>query len=844
MNGFFGGTNVPNVDWLISPSFDLTATTFPILSFYSRTAFNGQPLELKVSTDYVSGDPANATWADVNGKFPNLASNVWTLSSGINLSAFKGSNVHFAFVYTSTADDGARWTLDDISLDNSATPPPPSLTVAATDLNFSYAAAGTSADRTVTFTGNDLVEDVTLAATGSFQLSKDGNSFSNAITYTVSEANNIATQVFLRFSPAANGQDYAGTLTISTSDLTSEVNLKGTSIDPATTLEVVNWNIEWFGSTEFGPTNEAQQEQNIKKILINTGADIYGLTEVVDEAKLKSVVDAMPGYSYIISNFGSHTNTSLNPVSALAEAQKLAFVYKTSVFSNISSQALLSAGINSPADLTNPAYNYWSSGRFPYMMTADVTLNCVTKKVRFVLVHAKANTNPTATSYARRKNGADSLNYLLDSLYSDDNIVVLGDFNDDLDKSITAGFTTTSWSAFVDDVADYESLTLPLSLAGKKSTVSYNDMIDHVVVSTEMEQFYMPATATVLSDVTSLVSNYGSTTTDHYPVFTRYRFDQPTTPPTVSVCPTDTAFCQNTTGDYSIRQFSAAPFCGSVINYSYVVTGATERSGTTNDASGSFNTGTSVITWTATDEFGNTASCSTSVVVNTNPVVTIPDAMALSSGVLANTVYIGYTPASSITLNALASGGQPSYTYNWSSGSTVASAIVSPLVNTTYTVIATDANGCQAYASKLIKVLDIRAGKKLTDVSVCHKGISIDVKPGSVADHLNHGDMLGKCGAQVFVQRPDLPVIADTKAMSIVAYPNPATNAFTLSFKTNNSSSIVSLKVYDLLGRIVERKENLRVNQNLQVGKNYQPGIYFAEVAAGTEKVIVKLVKQ
>ena len=29
--------------------------------------------------------------------------------------------------------------------------------------------------------------------------------------------------------------------------------LTGTSIDPATTLEVVNWNIEWFGSTRIGP---------------------------------------------------------------------------------------------------------------------------------------------------------------------------------------------------------------------------------------------------------------------------------------------------------------------------------------------------------------------------------------------------------------------------------------------------------------------------------------------------------------------------------------------------------------------------------------------------------------
>src|SRR5262249_49475632 len=43
INGF-SGTNIPNEDWLISPSFDLTGTTYPLLSFWSRTAFNGLPL--------------------------------------------------------------------------------------------------------------------------------------------------------------------------------------------------------------------------------------------------------------------------------------------------------------------------------------------------------------------------------------------------------------------------------------------------------------------------------------------------------------------------------------------------------------------------------------------------------------------------------------------------------------------------------------------------------------------------------------------------------------------------------------------------------------------------------
>lgn len=121
-------SNVPNEDWLISPSFDLTSTAFPLLSFWSRTKFNGVPLQLKVSTDYPGfGDPRNYNWTDLNGRFPGQTTDRWIQSININLSAFKQSPVYIAFVYLSSNEEGARWTLDDIRIDNSLTAPLPHL---------------------------------------------------------------------------------------------------------------------------------------------------------------------------------------------------------------------------------------------------------------------------------------------------------------------------------------------------------------------------------------------------------------------------------------------------------------------------------------------------------------------------------------------------------------------------------------------------------------------------------------------------------------------------------------------------------------------------------------------
>ncbi len=559
INGFASGSNVINEDWLISPSLNLVSSTYPLLSFYSRTAFNGAPLKLKVSTNYSgTGDPALATWTDLTGNFPLLATDVWTLSQNINLFAYKTANTYIAFVYNSTADDGARWTLDDVKIDNSLTPPPATLTPNTGEVNFGFVASGSTLAKTINFTGNDISGAVTLTATGNFLISKTNGSFTPSISYTQAEANNINKIVFIQFAPTAPTVSYTGTLTISTPLVADTIiTLRGNSIDAATTLDVVNWNIEWFGSTTLGPTNDNLQEQNIKTVLQNIGADVIALEEVVSEPRLANIVSQMPGYSYVLSDYGSHTNTSEVGAGPLSEAQKLGMIYKTALFpGGLTKQPLLSAGSNTVADLTNPAYNWFASGRFPFMVTGTTTLNGVTKQIRFIIVHAKANTSPTLTSYARRKAGNDSLRTHLNNFYPNDNIIFLGDFNDDLDSTITAGIAPklSSYKQFTDDVTHFYSPTLALSLAGKKSTVSYNDVIDHVMLSNEMQCSYLPGSAAILTDVAGLIPNYGSTTTDHYPVFSRYLFVQAQT---------------------ATLSYAGSPYCANVGNATASFTGTT-----------------------------------------------------------------------------------------------------------------------------------------------------------------------------------------------------------------------------------------------------------------------------
>jgi hypothetical protein len=74
------------------------------------------------------------------------------------------------------------------------------------------------------------------------------------------------------------------------------------------------------------PVNDNLEEQNAKNYFTNKPGQMYMLwAEIVAKQDCKYCKpDA--GLCDVISNYGSHTNTSANPVGALAEAQKLAFI--------------------------------------------------------------------------------------------------------------------------------------------------------------------------------------------------------------------------------------------------------------------------------------------------------------------------------------------------------------------------------------------------------------------------------------------------------------------------------------------------------------------------------------
>ena len=77
----------------------------------------------------------------------------------------------------------------------------------------------------------------------------------------------------------------------------------------ASTLDIGNWNLEWFGDPANGPTDDALQLSNVKDVVSGADLDVWGVEEVVDATEWNSL-KSLPGYAGVLSNDAVVTNGS------------------------------------------------------------------------------------------------------------------------------------------------------------------------------------------------------------------------------------------------------------------------------------------------------------------------------------------------------------------------------------------------------------------------------------------------------------------------------------------------------------------------------------------------------
>jgi hypothetical protein len=291
-----------------------------------------------------------------------------------------------------------------------------------------------------------------------------------------------------------------------------------------------------------------------------------------------------------------------------------------------------------------------------------------------------------------------------------------------------------------------------------------------------------------------------------------------------------------------------------------------------NNASGIFNKN-SIIVWFAEGYNKKQISCTTEVKFKYVPVtnVTIKDAYAVDPGGAPNTIYVGHGP-DGFRLAALPSGGGAPYTYLWSNGSTEKNPRITERVpgEYPYWVQLTNAHGCTDSDTVVVKVENALCSSPLVDavmqsypmilnntilnnliksnskVAVCKDGETLCLARSVVDIRLARpGYSLGPCTpgvipATAFMTEEIEEILAGK--LKVLVAPNPSNNRFQLNIASINQEA-VTIRITDISGRLVEVINRAATNSTIHIGEKLKAGIYFAEIQAGNEREIIKLIK-
>ncbi|MDP2275014.1 MAG: hypothetical protein Q8K32_30000 [Archangium sp.] len=279
-------------------------------------------------------------------------------------------------------------------------------------------------------------------------------------------------------------------------------------VDAGLPFTVACWNIEWFGDPlqpdggYLGPRDNALQASNVLAVMrARPEVDVWGFEEVVGTSEFDDVVTGLTGFGSVVT-----TQVPSGTFYYGAAEQKLALVYRTSKVSVISAQLILTTS------------NFDFAGRPPLEVRLRVAGNGLTKELFVIVLHMKAFGD--VDSYDRRLAASASLKQYLDSTHASDNVMVIGDWNDDVDVSNVTP-NASPYANFVNDVTRYRFPTKELSDANRRTTAFNNSTIDHQLFNAPMFSAYVTGSA---SAAVPSITNYANTTSDHYPVTTRYVF--------------------------------------------------------------------------------------------------------------------------------------------------------------------------------------------------------------------------------------------------------------------------------------------------------------------------------
>jgi len=309
-------------------------------------------------------------------------------------------------------------------------------------------------------------------------------------------------------------------------------NFENLSFGTDSTFDVATWNIEHF------PKKGQTTINYVVDIIQALDLDYIGIQEVDNPAQFENLIDQLDGYEgYYQQN----------------DYARLAVIYKTDVLT-----------VNSIHEIfTSPAYG----GAFP---RPPIVMDVHFMGAQYILInnHYKCcgdgyldPNNPNDEEY-RRRAANTHLKIFLDNSYPDANVIVLGDFNDDLADPASHNV----FQNFLDDPDNYRFVDMDIA-EGPSSNWSYPTWpshLDHILITNELfDEMENAGTEVACIKLDDYFSNgwsgYDYNVSDHRPVALKFKpntlnvglADAKTTPIYFNNYP-------NPVVDYTVFQWSGA----------------------------------------------------------------------------------------------------------------------------------------------------------------------------------------------------------------------------------------------------------------------------------------------
>ena len=220
------------------------------------------------------------------------------------------------------------------------------------------------------------------------------------------------------------------------------------------TFEVMTWNIEWF------PKNDQITVDYVTQIIQALDVDILAIQEVDDTNMFNQMLNGLPEYTgYLESEWFAG----------------LAYIYKTDVIE-----------INDIYEIytTSP---YWSAfPRSPRLMD----LNFMGENIFIINNHFKCcgdgilDFNNESDEEKRRFNANNLLKEYIETFLLDENVMVLGDLNDDIAEAPQ----NNVFQMFLDDTENYlfADIEIANGATSEWSYPSWPSHLDHILITNEL----------------------------------------------------------------------------------------------------------------------------------------------------------------------------------------------------------------------------------------------------------------------------------------------------------------------------------------------------------------------